>query len=75
MRVIRALSVLALATLTGACTTIIEPVRVTTFYYEPVPVYRPHVVVRPEVYHFGHRPPVVVYRHHHYYPAPHWRRW
>ncbi len=71
MRLARALVLVGLAGLLPACTTVIEPMRVTTWHYQPVPVYRTHTTVHREIYHFGYQPPIVVHRHHyHYAPRP-----
>lgn len=75
MRIARALAVAILALTTTACTTVIQPMRVTTWHHPPAPVYV--VPAHPEVYYFGYQAPVVVYRRHREYVpfyGPQWHR-
>jgi hypothetical protein len=75
---LKRISVCLLALLTTGCTTVIQPARVVTIYHPPPPIaVYSHTEVRPEVYYFSTRTPVVVYREHHVYRHHHhhWRRW
>jgi hypothetical protein len=75
---LKKIAVCMLALATTGCTTIIQPARVVTFYHPPPPVaVYSHTEVRPEVYYFSTRTPVVVYREHDVYRQQHYyyRRW
>lgn len=77
MRLTRVLAVALLALSTTACTTVIQPARVTTWHYQPAPVYVVPAPVHPEVYYFGYQAPVIVYRRHREYVpfySPQWHR-
>jgi hypothetical protein len=73
---LKRISVCLIALMTTGCTTVMHPTGTVVSYHPvlPAPIYS-HTEIHPEVYYFGSRTPIVVYRPHHVYRHPHWSRW